>query len=50
MRKRVQAMELIIKQARRDNEAPKTYKEKHGGEQITEAKEEAKNEEVFKFQ
>ena len=32
MRKRVEAMELIIKQARRDEEAPKTYKEKHGGE------------------
>ena len=49
MRKRVQAMELIIKQARRDNEAPKKYKEKHGGEQIKEAREESKKEEVFKF-
>ena len=42
-------MELIVRQARRDDEAPKAYKEKHGGEQITEAKEEAKKEEVFKF-
>ena len=50
MRKRVQAMELIIRQARRDDEAPKQFKEKHGGEQITEAKEEARKEEVFKFQ
>jgi len=25
-------MELIIKQARRDDAAPKVYKEKHGGE------------------
>jgi hypothetical protein len=31
MRKRVEAMELIVKQARRDEQAPKTYKEKHGG-------------------
>lgn len=42
MRKRVNAMELIIKQARRDEEAPKVYKEKHGGEQIKEAQEEKK--------
>jgi hypothetical protein len=49
MRKRVDAMELIVKQARRENEAPKVYKEKHGGEQITEAKEEKKAQEVFKF-
>jgi len=32
MRKRVGNMELIIMQARRDEEAPKMYKEKHGGE------------------
>lgn len=32
MRKRVESMELIIKQARRDEEVPKQYKEKHGGE------------------
>lgn len=31
MRKRVNNMELIIKQARRDEEEPKVYKEKHGG-------------------
>ena len=49
MRKRVENMELIIKQARRDEEAPKTYKEKHGGEQIRDAKEETKKEEVYKF-
>lgn len=42
-------MELIIKQARRDEEAPKTFKEKHGGEQITEAQEEKKNDQVYKF-
>jgi len=42
-------MELIVKQARRDEQAPKTYKEKHGGEQIREAKEDKKAEEVFKF-
>ena len=49
MRKRVEAMELIIRQARRDEQAPKVYKEKHGGENIKEAKEEKKTEEVFKF-
>ena len=49
MRNRVNSMELIIKQARRDEQAPKNYKEKHGGTQITEAKEEKKTEEVFKF-
>lgn len=42
-------MELIIKQARRDEDVPKVYKEKHGGEQIKDAKEEKKKEEVFKF-
>ena len=42
-------MELIVRQARRDEEAPKVYKEKHGGENIREAKEEKKAEEVFKF-
>jgi hypothetical protein len=49
MRNKVKNMELIIKQARRDEEDPKSYKEKHGGEQITDAKEERKKEEVFKF-
>lgn len=49
MRKRVESMELIVKQARRDVQATKIYKEKHGGEQIKEAKEEKKKEEVFKF-
>ena len=42
-------MELIIKQARRDEEAPKVYKEKHGGEQIKDAVETKKKEEVYKF-
>jgi hypothetical protein len=42
MRKRVDAMELIIRQAKREEEAPKIFKEKHGGEQIREAKEEKK--------
>jgi len=49
MRKRVDTMELIVRQARRDEELPKIYKEKHGGEQIKDAKEEKKAEEVFKF-
>lgn len=49
MRKRVDTMELIIRQARRDDEGPKQYKEKHGGEQIRDAKEEKKKEEVFNF-
>jgi len=42
MRKRVNNMELIINQARRDQEAPKAYKEKHGGSQVNVAKEEKK--------
>ena len=49
MRKRVNAMELIVKQARRDEEDANVFKDKHGGQQITEAKEEKKVEEVFKF-
>ena len=49
MRKRVEAMELIVKQARRDEQATKVYKDKHGGENIRDAKEEKKAEEVFKF-
>lgn len=32
MRRRVETIELIIKKARRDEEAPKVFKEKHGGE------------------
>lgn len=31
MRKRVDAMELIVKQARRDESDSNIYKEKHGG-------------------
>jgi len=32
MRLRVKAMELVVKQARRDEDEQKMYKEKHGGE------------------
>ena len=49
MRLRVKAMELVVKQARREEDDQKAYKDKHGGEQITEAKEEKRKEEVFKF-
>ena len=42
-------MELIIGQARRDEETAAVYKDKHGGENISVAKEEKKKEEVFKF-
>jgi len=49
MRKRVGNMELIIKQARRDEESAKVYKEKHGGEQIKDAVEEKKSDNVYKF-
>lgn len=42
-------MELIVKQARRDEVAPNIYKEKHGGETKQDAKEEKKKENVFKF-
>ena len=47
MRKRVTSMELIVRQARRDEEGPKTYKEKQGGLTEQDAKEEKKKEEVF---
>jgi hypothetical protein len=49
MRARVKAMELVVKQARREEDDQKIYKEKHGGEQIVEAKEQKRKEEVFKF-
>ena len=49
MRLRVKAMELVVKQARREEEETKVHKEKHGGEQITETKAEKRKEEVFKF-
>ena len=42
-------MELIVKQARRDEQAANIYKEKHGGENIKDAKEEKKAGNVFKF-
>ena len=43
-------MELIIKQARRDEEEPKVYKEKHGGNKgQLDAVEDKKKEEVFAF-
>lgn len=47
MRKRVTSMELIVKQARRDEEGPKNFKEKQGGLTEQDAKEERKKEEVF---
>lgn len=40
-------MELIIKQARRDVEAARTFKEKQGGATAQDSKEEKKKEEVF---
>lgn len=49
MRKRVTDMELIVKKAERDYQAPKIFKEKHGGLTQQDAKEEKKTEEVFKF-
>lgn len=49
MRLRVKAMELVVKQARREEDESKQYKDKHGGEQITETKEVKRKEEVFKF-
>ena len=49
LRKRVENMQLMIGQARRDETSAAVYKEKHGGENIKEAKEEKKQEEVYKF-
>jgi hypothetical protein len=49
MRKRVDAMELIIKQARRDEPESNIFKDKHGGTQIVEAQEKKRADEVFKF-
>ena len=42
-------MELIVKQARREEDDKKVYKEKHGGETVKDAQEAKKKEEVFKF-
>lgn len=49
MRLRVNMMELIIKQARRDEDDTKVAKEKHGGNQNEDAKDTKRKEEVFKF-
>ena len=50
MRLRVNMMELIIKQARRDeDDKEKVAKEKHGGNQNDDANDTKRKEEVFKF-
>lgn len=51
MRKRVEAVERVIKNARRDPENVKTWREQHVGvgEADRELEEEKKEEEVIKF-
>lgn len=49
MRKRVDTFEMVMKRAKREVEAPKKFKETHGGEIRKDAVEEEKKEEVFTY-
>jgi len=49
MRKRVEIFQRVITKAKRDQEAPKKYKDTIGGAQNEDLKEERKQEEVFQF-
>jgi hypothetical protein len=49
MRKRVETFQRVLTKARRDQDAPKKYKDTIGGSQVEDIKEEKKVEEVFIF-
>ena len=49
MRKRVETFQRVLTKARRDQEAPKKYKDTIGGAQQEDLKEEKKVEEVYVF-
>jgi len=49
MRKRVETFQRVLTKAKRDQEAPKKYKDTIGGALIEDLKEERKVEEVFTF-
>ena len=49
MRKRVETFQRVLTKARRDQDAPKKYKDTIGGTQPEDLKEERKQEEVYTF-
>lgn len=49
MRKRVETFQRVLVKAKRDQEAPKKYKDTIGGAKQEDVKEEKKVEEVFTF-
>lgn len=50
LRKKARDIEIMIQQARKDEKHVQTvYKQKDGGQNIVDAKESKKKEEVFKF-
>ena len=49
MRKRVETFQRVLTKAKREQDAPKKYKDTIGGQQVEDIKEEKKQEEVFTF-
>lgn len=50
MRKRVDTFQRVMQKARRDDrEAPKTYKQTHGGAVIADLKQEKQQEDIFQY-
>eukprot|EP00349_Pseudokeronopsis_sp_Brazil_P000710 CAMPEP_0202956988 /NCGR_PEP_ID=MMETSP1396-20130829/1427_1 /ASSEMBLY_ACC=CAM_ASM_000872 /TAXON_ID= /ORGANISM="Pseudokeronopsis sp., Strain Brazil" /LENGTH=52 /DNA_ID=CAMNT_0049674237 /DNA_START=881 /DNA_END=1039 /DNA_ORIENTATION=+ len=49
MRKRVDTFQRVIQKAKREQDAPKKYKENIGGQKMEDQKEDSKEEEVFSF-
>ena len=49
MRKRVETFQRVLAKAKRDQDAPKIYKDTHGGALVQDIKEERKQEEVFSY-
>lgn len=49
MRRRVETFQRVLVKAKRDQDAPKKYKDTIGGARVEEIKEEKKVEEVFTF-
>ena len=50
MRKRVETFQRVISKAKRDQDAPRKYKDTIGGSLVEDLKEETKVEEVFIYQ
>ena len=49
MRKRVDAFQRVLTKAKREQEGPKVYKDTIGGAQVSDVREERKQEEVFSY-